>query len=234
MKPDRTRYLQKLGNAALLVALLCLSVLRSSPSVAMEISLIQNKRGAPVLFLEGRIYKEDSAAIIARLRKRDFREVWLNSPGGSVAAGYEIGRELRRLGIATRISSSSVCASACVDAFLGGVIRFADPGARILIHPGSVSGEENAQFLLQQQVKQGKSEEAIQMFEQLAAADTVAWTRYLTLMGISQDLVIFAAKVPHRCTITLRQEEMIYFNVVNTAGAPKNGYRPAKPLVGKC
>lgn len=68
--------------------------------------------------------------------------VWLNSPGGNLFAGMQIGRVIRGHGAATHIIDARTlrageCYSACAMAFLGGVYRFNDNGARYGVHRAS-------------------------------------------------------------------------------------------------
>src|SRR3954447_8790579 len=49
-----------------------------------------------------------------------------------------IGYFLRRTGMATRVGPSASCASACVFAFLGGVVREAHSSSRLGVHMSSM------------------------------------------------------------------------------------------------
>jgi len=72
--------------------------------------------------------------------------VRLNSPGGSLVGGIALGELFRSRGICTEVGSSAprdpgvadrspgVCASACAYAFLGGVERSLDEGAKLGFH----------------------------------------------------------------------------------------------------
>jgi ATP-dependent protease ClpP protease subunit len=71
--------------------------------------------------------------------------VWLNSPGGNLFAGMQLGRIIRRYGAWTHIIDSRTflpgeCYSACALAFLGGVHRFNTNGARYGVHRASLAG----------------------------------------------------------------------------------------------
>jgi|GEM_PF-1187464 len=61
-------------------------------------------------------------------------EVQLFSQGGVLQEGMKIGRMIRAQQLGTRITSGSMCASACNFIFLGGVVRIAEPGARFGVH----------------------------------------------------------------------------------------------------
>ena len=56
-------------------------------------------------------------------------EIWLRSPGGVARAGNEAGKIIRKTGIPTRIPNGWACFSACNFMFMGGAIRYVDPGA---------------------------------------------------------------------------------------------------------
>ena len=71
--------------------------------------------------------------------------IWLNSPGGNLFAGMQLGRVIRKRGASTYIIDSRTllpgeCYSACSLAFLGGVYRFGDNGARYGVHRASLRG----------------------------------------------------------------------------------------------
>ena len=58
-----------------------------------------------------------------------------DSPGGDIYKALELGRLIRRLDLDTIQSTRLQCASACAFAFLGGVLRYAEP-ASIGVHKG--------------------------------------------------------------------------------------------------
>jgi len=70
--------------------------------------------------------------------------IWLNSPGGNLFAGMELGRIIRKHRARTHIIDHRTllpgeCYSACALAFLGGVYRFNDNAARYGVHRASLS-----------------------------------------------------------------------------------------------
>jgi hypothetical protein len=97
-----------------------------------------------LVYLDGRI----DAGAPARLSKAltgitGKVTVWLNSPGGNLYAGMQLGRIIREHGASTHIIDSRTllpgeCYSACALAFLGGVHRFIDNGARYGVHRASL------------------------------------------------------------------------------------------------
>ena len=69
-----------------------------------------------------------SAEIMARLvqsgrHKISGNQVTLVSDGGDMEAAMQIGRQLRKLGVFTKIAANDQCMSACVFAFMGGERR---------------------------------------------------------------------------------------------------------------
>jgi hypothetical protein len=60
--------------------------------------------------------------------------VIVESPGGNLQAGLEIGREISVRAYSTVVKAGAICASACALVWLAGDRRFMAPGARIGFH----------------------------------------------------------------------------------------------------
>src|SRR5262249_7388145 len=60
--------------------------------------------------------------------------VFLNSDGGSLVDGLEIGREIKKLGFTTLVLDNWRCASACASIWLAGSRRFYEDKAKIGFH----------------------------------------------------------------------------------------------------
>ena len=60
--------------------------------------------------------------------------VYMNSGGGLLEDGYEMGRLFRKMGVKGRITSGQRCASSCAIAFLGSNFRAMSFDAEILFH----------------------------------------------------------------------------------------------------
>lgn len=200
---------------------LVLALAAPGPAKALSVDVKLTDQGKPVLLLEGPIGGKAVDRALSYIRRGGFREVWLDSPGGAVGPAYKLGHALRERGTITRVPRRAICASACVDVFVGGLVRFVDPGGRVMVHPGSIFTEESA-HVAETFVRQGKTETVVHYFEQEATRETGRWARHLTYMGVSMDLIDFAAKVPHNCVITLSRKELLHFNVVNTQPPPAN------------
>jgi hypothetical protein len=75
--------------------------------------------------------------------------VYLDSPGGNLIAGMEIGRILRAREVSTRVAAQGekfkprpgICMSACTYAFIGGAYRYMAEGSKFGVHRAFMSGE---------------------------------------------------------------------------------------------
>jgi hypothetical protein len=71
---------------------------------------------------------------------KGLREISFISPGGSLGTGLDIGRIIRKRRITTRIRANTTCASSCNFMFLGGEVRYVEPGGRFVVHMFSSGG----------------------------------------------------------------------------------------------
>lgn len=83
---------------------------------------------------------DDLKEFTAVVRQLNPTFVTFDSPGGNITKAIELGRLIRSNGLNTIQLRDLDCSSACALAFLGGVMRFAAPGA-IGVHKSSFSGE---------------------------------------------------------------------------------------------
>lgn len=106
----------------------------SKESRLAEIALRGGKRS---IYASGEITTNTVQRFLALVyaQKIEAAQVYFDSPGGSLAAGIELGRAIRALGFDTGIGSrsqstrhgdqiDSICASACAYAYAGGVSRY--------------------------------------------------------------------------------------------------------------
>lgn len=149
-------------------------------------------------------------------------EIWIRSPGGSARAGNEAGTMIRQSGIPTRIPEGWACFSACNFLFMGGVIRYVDPGGFFVVHMFTHLGDKEA---VKEELKQG-SDEAIDLIgdvEQDSALLASEDNDFLIRMGVSRKLltdVMYQQKAiadqedksTRRC---LTPEEAAKYNVAN-------------------
>lgn len=108
--------------------------------------------GRREVFAEGEISTGDAARLRSFLseNKIDDALIVLNSPGGALIEGLQLGRTIRELGHDTEVRSRSddlgVCASACAYAFAGGHNRYYSTEAGLLgLHQfyGGAAGEKS-------------------------------------------------------------------------------------------
>ena len=67
--------------------------------------------------------------------------IMMDSGGGYLKDGFELGRTLRKYGSQTVIVRGAMCASSCAAAFLGGRYRYLDERGKIMFHaPYKVTG----------------------------------------------------------------------------------------------
>tara|TARA_R110002020_G_scaffold239934_8_gene452522 strand:+ start:4900 stop:5604 length:705 start_codon:yes stop_codon:yes gene_type:complete len=124
----------------------------------MPSQLTLTTQGTDTVTLRGAISPGDGDRIGAELQRIAPATAVIESPGGSVADALEIGRALRRLGIATRLPDEGVCLSACPYMFVGGVDRTVGTDARLGVHQHSF-GESTMlpAFLATQDIQSGQA-----------------------------------------------------------------------------
>jgi hypothetical protein len=137
---------------------------------------------------------------------RDLRGVLivLDSEGGSVLSALDIGRSIRRRGMATTIGKSikancpngtgsystlspkADCESMCAFVLLGGVHRYVPVEARVLVH----------QIWLGSKRKRSLENQYTANELSLVQRDLATLARYTIEMGVSIELIETAARVP--------------------------------------
>ena len=171
----------------------------------------------------GMIQRGDAQRFAQELQRAGrIEEVLFHSGGGSEPDGLELGQLIRKAGLNTRIPSGAECASACADAFLGGVARRVEMGGRYGIHMPTIAG--NAQTvqkiaaIMEKARAQGSIESAqrlIYEIEQLSAQAASRWALYVIAMGASVRIVDAGAKFLASEMNWLSHAQMVDLNVVN-------------------
>lgn len=150
---------------------------------------------APRLLASGR-FERDSATRLADFLASDTGRalpvpttVVFNSPGGNIAGAMAMGRLIRQWKLDTRVSATlppasagnpspaAVCASACALAFLGGVRRHVEPGARFGVHQFALAAGGN-------------------LGDSATQGTMVRLAAYITEMGVDRRLLDIASLVP--------------------------------------
>ncbi|TQF28140.1 hypothetical protein UNPF46_27820 [Bradyrhizobium sp. UNPF46] len=134
--------------------------------------------------------------------------VYLNSPGGSLAAGIELGRLFRKYGFSTDIGRKSPfspkrydidaggCYSACAYAYLGGQFRYLKQGSRYGVH----------------QFKSVRADERIEGTAQVISALAV---EYMRSMDVDPDLFTLSAAASPDGMQEIDKVTLERLNVVN-------------------
>ncbi|MGH6780492.1 MAG: hypothetical protein ACREB5_00095 [Sphingomonadaceae bacterium] len=179
---------------------------------------------ARILLAEGRVDQGVEARLADALEaNKPIDEIWLRSPGGSASAGNDAGRFIRSLNIPTRIPTGWACFSACNFVFMGGPIRFVDPGGLFIVHMFTHLADRTA---VKDELSRGTDEtiEMIGDIEQGSALLASEDNDFLIRMGVSRKLlteVMYRQKAiegqgddksTRRC---LSQDELFKYNVAN-------------------
>ncbi|MCU0952957.1 MAG: hypothetical protein MUC68_18525 [Burkholderiaceae bacterium] len=221
--------------AAALVALaMCVGALvPAGPVVAVEI-IAGDYKGRRVLLVRdeppsernprgGRIFRGDAKKLEAALGQGGpYSEVLFNSGGGSEADGLAMGRLIRSAGLSTRITADAHCASACADAFLGGVARRVENGGRYGIHMPTIAGNPEMVNQIAELIDRGQragshrgAQQVIFEIEQLSARAASRWAAYVIQMGASVRLVDAGTQKLASEMKWLNRAELLDLNVVN-------------------
>lgn len=180
--------------------------------------------GQRILKAEGLIDEDVPAKLKDALASNgQIDEIWLRSPGGVARAGNEAGKLIRASGIPTRIPDGWACFSACNFMFMGGAVRFVDPGGLFIVHMFTHVGDKEA---VKSELSKG-TDKAIGLIgdvEQDSALLASEDNDFLIRMGVSRKLlteVMYQQKAvasgsddksTRRC---LTSAEAVKYNVAN-------------------
>lgn len=107
----------------------------ASPSHAADISAMPGTNGGPAIILvRGDLALGDDKAFANVALAHSSAIVALNSNGGLLLPGLEIGKAIRLKGFTTVVPEGFQCASACALAWLAGTPRFLSPNGRVGFH----------------------------------------------------------------------------------------------------
>lgn len=114
----------------------------TAPSHAADISAIPGTNGAPAIILvRGDLATGDDKAFANVALAHTSAVVLLNSNGGLLLPGLEIGKAIRLKGFTTVVPEGFQCASACALAWLAGTPRFLSPNGRVGFHAAYLESE---------------------------------------------------------------------------------------------
>lgn len=177
-----------------------------------------------ILMAEGRIDADAATRLEAALKQYSpIDEIWIRSPGGDARVGNEAGMVIRKEGVPTRIPEGWACFSACNFMFMGGPIRYVEPGAQFVVHMFTHLADKDA---VHAEVSQG-ADKAVRLMsdmEQDSAMLASEDNDFLIRMGVSRKLlteVMYKQKAvaaddsdksTRRC---LTPKEALKYNVAN-------------------
>jgi hypothetical protein len=112
---------------------------------AATIELTPGERGEPnVITIEGEIITGDELTLTHLLLEAGSGVVMLDSPGGDLWPGLEMGRAIQLMGFDTMVPDGASCESACALLWLAGATRYMDPDGMVGFHAAYVESEDGA------------------------------------------------------------------------------------------
>jgi hypothetical protein len=177
-----------------LAVVLCLW---STSGLAANISLspLDGDPAHALVAVEGDLEVGDHGKFRTQVGRLTKAVVVLNSRGGNLLAGIEIGKTIRLKSFATAVLDGLQCASACAFAWLGGSPRFMERGAQIGFHAAYIE-------------KAGRASES-------GVANALVGS-YLAQIGLSENAVVYLTQAaPNEMTwLNLRDAEKIGIDVI--------------------
>ncbi len=203
--------------------LLTFGLVTSVTSPVLALDFFMRKSNDGVLYASGDFEVGDSAKLKKYLRKARQKPhtAWLESPGGVSVEGLLVGKTFRNYGLATHIPAKSDCASACVLAFIGGVIRSKHPAGRLGVHNGSMAFsdeyiDELKEVLLDDDMNIDDKLRIITILAETATARSMALkANYVQIMGVSMQVLFPSTETLHTDIDWLSDKELRQYNVIN-------------------
>jgi len=193
----------------------------------MEYNLLE-RGGLRILEARGMIRNGETGRLRAAIsRNSPFDELWLYSGGGSSQEGVEMGRLIRKRGLAVRIPRGAACFSACSMVFLGGALRAVDPGGYYGVHMwtrwGDIKRASSVVEFIRSLTEKNVPEDLIvaevsklfQSIERRNAEYARQRANYLIEMSVSLRLMIPNVRTEAKDQYWLCPNEMRKYNVSN-------------------
>lgn len=145
-------------------------------------------------------FGDDLGDFIRTVERHDPLGVTFESVGGNIAKALELGRLIRYLNLSTVQPRGPECISACAFAFMGGVQRFAQPGA-IGVHKSSLSDDHSVDV-----------NSAVSAVQQM----TAEIIQYMDEMGVDPGLLKLALKYDADDVRYISKREMSEFGLTTS------------------
>jgi hypothetical protein len=173
-----------------------------------------------VLVLHGDIERGDTARIERAIsRSGKVEEVWLDSAGGNLAEGLELGRLLRRQGLSALVPPGAVCASACVYVLAGAPLRRVAETGRVGVHMFTMTNNSEIVTTIAELIGKGGPSGAalvIGTIEQASANMAADQAAFLIEMSVSLRVMRPSVDTAHDDIHWLSVDELQQYNLVNT------------------
>lgn len=186
-----------------LLALIACCTVTQTAWADIKLEKLETDNGTLLLLRGSFSLSDDPQALAREVATTGAKVITFDSDGGNVVTAITYGRLIRALGLSTFQLRSAQCASACALAFVGGTIRYAEPGA-IGVHQSSFSPSD---------VLDGHT--AVAAVQQMTAQIMT----YLLEMGVDPKLLQLSLSVPPDDMRYLTAAEMEEYKV--TAGIQK-------------
>jgi hypothetical protein len=201
------------GPSAILLVLLMVS--RAS---ALEYQIQQLGNGTSFLVVSGPFLPNESLAPFTKaLATSGARIITFDSPGGSIETAIHLGHVIRAMGLSTIQLRKLECASACSLAFVGGVLRSADPGS-IGVHRTSFAPDTTI------------NRDAAVAGVQAVTAEIIA---YLDEMGVDPKLLAFSLRYDESDIRYLSASEMAELHVTTSPATSPSETVPNAPTASR-
>lgn len=159
-------------------------------------------------------YDDELDEFSAIVRQFNPSLVTFNSPGGNLAKAMELGRLIRGYGLSTIQLRGLDCSSACSLAFMGGVMRSAEPGA-IGVHKSSFPSGHGM-----------GTDDAVSAVQHMMA-EIMA---YMSANGVDSDLLQLALNYEPGDMRYLSLSEMQEYGVVTDGAASDQSATAGRPM----
>ncbi len=115
------------------LVLAVLAIARLATAATIDVNAVEGGASA-IVVVTGRLEAVDGDRFISAVSRYENATIVLNSNGGSLIAGLQMGNVIRGRRYTTLVPDGVHCASACAVAWLGGTRRLMGPDARIGFH----------------------------------------------------------------------------------------------------
>jgi len=169
-----------------------------------------------LIYIDGTIRPNEGEILERAIRERgipSYSAVYLNSTGGSLYGGIDLGRVIRKYGFSTDVGtaptsedehgSDGICFSACTFSFLGGRFRYFDDRSLFGVH----------RFYSTQPATDAEAQ------AQIASAAII---QYLSEVGIDPTFFVEMTKASSDTIRTLSVAQLVEMGVVNNGVGPSS------------